>query len=59
MSTLLAFLRALPELFKLFKVLDARIKQANLDRKVSEDVKVIHEAFDAKNPDSLRTLFNS
>lgn len=58
MSTLLAFFKALPELLQLVAMLEAGIKQAGVDRKVSDDVKTLHEAFSENNPEKLNALFN-
>lgn len=53
------FLAALPALFRLFGVLERRIREADTNRKVSEDVKKIHDAFEAKDATLLDHLFNS
>lgn len=59
MTTLLAFLRCLPELITLIRTLEAAAKEAETQRKVVDDVKTIHEAFSAKDPTKLNALFNS
>lgn len=59
MSEIWTFLKALPALFQLVKVLKARLKEAGIERKVSDDVKTIHEAFSAGDSTQLDTLFNS
>lgn len=59
MSTLWSLVTALPALYKLLKLLQARIDAAGVDRKVIDDVQSIHEAFDAKDPSKLDSLFNS
>lgn len=59
LQTLWNLVAVLPDLFKLLRVLQERINAAELDRKVSDDVKTIHEAFNAKDPEKLRALFAS
>lgn len=59
MTTILNFLAALPALFKLFETLEKRLEEAGVDRKVVDDVKTIHEAFNAKDPAKLNALFAS
>lgn len=59
MSTLWSLVTALPALYKLLKLLQARIDEAGEDRKVAADIQTIHEAFDAKDPSKLDSLFNS
>lgn len=57
--SIIAFLQALPDLIKLFQLLDQRITEAKTDRKVSDDLKVIHAAFETKDPAKLNALFNN
>lgn len=59
MSTLWNFIKALPALLELFKTLSQRIQEAQTDRKVVDDVKIIHGAFIEKDPAKLNALFNS
>jgi hypothetical protein len=59
MITLLAFLKCFPEMFALFQTLEAAAKEAETERKVSEDIKTIHGAFSAKDPTKLNALFVS
>lgn len=59
MTTFWNFIKALPALLELFKTLDKRIQEAELDRKVVDDVKTIHGAFVDKDPAKLNALFNS
>lgn len=58
-TDIIAFLGALPDLIKLLQVLQRRIDEEGIDRHVKDDVKLIHEAFDAKDPSKLNALFNS
>lgn len=57
-AALIAFFKALPELLRLVRVLEDRAKEAGIQRKVADDVKTIHEAFNAKDPKKLNELFN-
>ncbi len=59
MTTIFKFLAALPALFKLFETLEKRLEEAGTDREVVDDVKTIHEAFNAKDPAKLNALFAS
>lgn len=58
LTVILNFMQALPDLIKLIQVLQKHIDEADVDRKVQDDVKSIHEAFDAKDPAKLNALFN-
>lgn len=58
MKTLLAFILALPELLKLFQLLQKRIDEAQVERKVADDVKQIHEAFSTMDAAKLNSLFS-
>jgi hypothetical protein len=57
-GAILGFFQALPDLIALFKILQKRIREEDLNRKVHEDIKTINEAFDAKDASKLNTLFN-
>lgn len=59
MATFWAFLRALPELIELVRKIQAAQEEAATKRHVAEDVKTIHEAFDAKDASKLNALFRS
>ena len=59
MNTLWSLVTALPALYKLLKLLQARIDAAGVDRKVADDVESIHEAFNANDPTKLNSLFNN
>lgn len=50
---------ALPQILKLIDEIDKRNKELEIQRKVKDDVKVIHEAFVAKDAKKLNDLFNS
>lgn len=58
-QAIINFLNALPDLIKLFQTLQKRIDEEGIERKVAQDVKTIHEAFDAKDPAKLNALFNT
>ncbi len=57
MNQIWALIDALVELVKLYKILKKRIDEANIDRKVADDIKTIHEAFDTKDAEKLNALF--
>lgn len=59
MITLLAFFKCFPEIYALFQTLESAAKEAETKRKVSEDIKTIHEAFSEKDSAKLNALFNS
>lgn len=59
MRGILAFLAAIPELLKFVKLLESRIREAKVQRKVSDDVKAIHAAFENNDTEALNALFNS
>lgn len=59
MRFLFAFLKAIPDLLQLVKTIQKRIDEAKADRKVSDDVKVIHEVFVAQDSAKLNALFAS
>lgn len=52
-------IRALPELIKLVDALQKNQQENQIQRKVADDVKTIHEAFTTKDFAKLNTLFNS
>lgn len=58
MTLLIAFIKALPEIIQLLKFLQAKIEQAETDRKVRDDIKSIHQAFAAGDPEKLKHLFS-
>lgn len=58
MKLILGFFAALPELFKLFQILQKRIDEAQVERKVSQDIKQIHEAFGSMDASKLNSLFS-
>lgn len=59
MSTFWALLLSLPDLFKLVKVLELAAKEAETNRKVKDDIKTIHQAFEQKDAQKLNDLFSS
>lgn len=59
MILFLNFIAALPDLIKLLQAVQKRIDESGVERKVADDIKTIHEAFDAKDPNKLNMLFNS
>ena len=59
LKTLWNLLAALPSLVKLLGTIQERIDEEGTKRRVSEDVKKIHEAFDEKDPKKLNDLFRA
>jgi hypothetical protein len=59
MSAFLTLITCLPELLKLIKSLQTAADQAEEDRKVKEDLKKIHEAFNEKDASKLNDLFSN
>lgn len=57
MSALVTLLKALPEIIALIKALQKAADAAEADRQVKADIKTIHEAFSANDPEKLRRLF--
>jgi hypothetical protein len=57
LSNFWLFLQVLPELLKLFQLLQKRIEEVETDRKVKDDVKKIHEAFATNDASKLDELF--
>ncbi len=53
-ATLLA---NLPELVKLVRLIVRNIEEAQSDRKVKEDLRAIHEAFETRDAEALRRVF--
>lgn len=56
---MLEFLKALPELLRLFKALQTRMREARIERKTVEGVRTIHEAFTTNDASKLNELFNA
>lgn len=52
---------SLPEILKLIaaiqKAIEAEKKESEVQRKLKDDVKTIHEAISSNDPDKLRRLF--
>lgn len=59
MNIIVTFIAALPDIIKLLQALQKQADEAETDRKVRDDLKTIHEAFNAKDPAKLNALFNS
>lgn len=59
MAFWIEFFKALPALIELVKEIQKAQKENEVQKKVSEDVKTIHEAFKTKDADKLNKLFNS
>lgn len=59
MYTAWLFITAIPDLIKLLQAMQVAIDQANTDRKVSDDLKSLHQAFTDKDASKLDHIFNS
>lgn len=59
LRTLWLLMGSLPEIIKLLQVLQEKIDQAKVDRKVSDDIQTIHGAFSSNDATQLNNLFNS
>ncbi len=58
-STFILLCQSLPDLIKLIRALEKAAAEAKTQRKVADDVKTIHEAFESKDPTKLNALFAS
>lgn len=54
-----ALFKALPDLIAMLKSVSDALEQAEIDQKVKDNAKQIHEAFSEQDPAKLRALFNS
>lgn len=59
LGALLVLIQHLPEILELLNRIDERVKEAKTERKVSEDIKAIGEAFKNKDATKLNEIFNS
>ena len=59
LATLWLLLSSLPDLIKLLNAIQKGIDEANVDKKVTDDLKTLHEAFSAKDASKINALFNS
>lgn len=59
MTSLLALIKALPEILALLKLIDQRCKEMKIDNDVKKSVVSIHTDFANKDADALKSLFNS
>lgn len=59
MKAFLALLSSLPELLKLIREIQARIKEEQLTGKVKDNVANISEAFKSKDASKLNDIFKS
>ncbi len=59
MKTLWAFIKAFPELVRLFKTVQANAQKIKTDNTVKENVKLIDDAFKKKDANELKKIFNS
>lgn len=59
MKTLIAFIQCLPTLLKIIAYAQKANEEAETQRHVKEDLKVIEDAFKEQDAEKLRALFNS
>lgn len=59
MKTIWALLKALPEILALLKMIDAKCKEIKVESDVKKNVEAIHSAFEKKDANELRKIFNS
>lgn len=52
------FITAIPDLLKLLAAIDKGIKESNADRKATDDVKTVHQAFVDKDGAKITALFS-
>ncbi|MDH4163341.1 MAG: hypothetical protein OEW15_11730 [Nitrospirota bacterium] len=57
MKLILLFLTSLPDLIKLLQIIDKTIQKGETDRKVKDDLKVLHQAFADKDGAKVTALF--
>ena len=48
----------LPQLIKLLQAMQEAVNQAETDRKVKDDIKLVAEAFKARDSSKLNQIFN-
>lgn len=58
-TALYELVKNLPAILELIKNLQAKIAEANTDRKVKDDLEKINEAFNKKDPELLNHIFKS
>lgn len=59
LKLIVVLLQNLPAILKLLENLDKRMKAAEMNKKISDDIKTINNAFEANNAEELNKLFNS
>jgi len=59
MLELLTLLKHLPTLIVILRRMEARRLELEIDKKVVDDLKEIEEAFERKDEQALRDLFNN
>lgn len=58
LQAFLALIASLPTILKLIQTLQVQIKQEQINGTVKDNVKLVHEAFAAKDPAQLNSIFN-
>lgn len=59
MKLLATLLLNLPAILRLLENMQKRIDEAEAERKVANDLEEINKAFEAKDPEALKRIFNS
>lgn len=55
---MLTFLKCLPEIISLILIIKKKIDEDKVDRKVSDDIKAIKQAFANRDASALNDVFN-
>jgi hypothetical protein len=55
--SLITLIKYLPYIIELINAINKRIKEDQLEKKVSDDLKLITEAFNEKDPNKLNAVF--
>ena len=58
-ATLISLFKNLPELLALLEILQRTLKEAEVDMKMKDAVKTIHQAIETKDASKIDSLFNS
>lgn len=59
MKLIWAFIKALPELLALVKMIEAKCEELKVESDVKKNVEAVHAAFEKKDANELRKIFNS
>ena len=59
LKAILNFVKMLPEILKLLKVIDKNVYKAKEKKMTKEDIKKINKAFEENDEQALKDIFNS